>query len=71
MMLFVRKKTRLLSLLGLLFLSQCCCIVVPFQARSKQEIPIVRQIVQKAENVLPDQWFAAGWSSSIDRLVVR
>ncbi len=70
-MIFAKKKLRLLSLLSVLFLSQCCCIVLPLQGQIKQELPTVGEMIQQIEGLLPERWGDAAWAINIDHIVVR
>lgn len=64
-----RTKIRIFSLLSLLFLSQCCCIVLPLRGQIEQKSPAVSQIMGKANHFIMDNLQAASLLKGVERLV--
>ena len=42
-----RKKSRLIALVSLTFLAQCCCCIVPLRWEVERNAPVVQQVLER------------------------
>jgi hypothetical protein len=55
-----RKKIRVLALASLLFMTQCCCCILPVSWQVQQPSPAIRSVVDRLERLGENNFFQVG-----------